>query len=64
MTLACFAPHLASAFVLLALLAVACRHAGFGLCRRCDSNRSPRCACPGGDPHDRVRRMRWPTMKR
>ena len=57
---ACFAPHLASAFVLMALLALTCRSAGFGLCKRCEERREPRCKCPGGNPDEpQVRRIRW-----
>ena len=61
--LACFAPQLTSAFVLLALLALAARWFGWGLCKRCETHRTPKCGCPGGNPEERVRRIRWPKIR-
>jgi hypothetical protein len=57
---ACFAPHMLPAFLLLASLALSARFYGWGRCARCLEHRHPKCACPGGSPDEpQVRRPDW-----
>jgi hypothetical protein len=58
--LGCYLPQLAAPLVLLTLLCLSVRHFGFGLCKRCEEHREPRCKCPGGNPKEpQVKRPRW-----
>lgn len=34
----------------LAFFCLAIRHAAYGRCAVCETHRSPKCQCPGGDP--------------